>query len=408
MPNVKKSSFLKVVCHISHMIEVDKLCLWIIRNTEMCIGFGDLVVNYKAEELLSAIISCSPDGYVACDEFGKITFVNEVIERISGWSSKELLGQEVGKVYSLPESLTTQPLDYTENIKSQVAILFRRDGGKTTLKARQVEIKNIKNKNSKAGFRGYLTIFYTETSDNSNLDRAHLEFVSTVSHELRTPLTSIKGFAETLLRSSNKLSDENKKKYITIIKEQADRLIRLVENLLAVSRLESQSYQLTVRALDLQKIINKVCESLSSKSINHKIVQKIEKDIPNVWADADRLEQILTNLIDNAIKYSPHDSTVTIAISTLLNNQKIKEKIRVEVTDQGIGIKENDLLKIFSKFGRLDNPLTRQTQGTGLGLFITKSLVLALKGEIYVKSKPGETTFTVILPAVIPNQGIPL
>ncbi len=361
-------------------------------------------MSYKPEELINAILSCSPDGYVVCDEFGKITLINEVVERITGWTFNELKGQEVSKLYSLPESLIAKGTKGELSIKPQAAILFRRDGNKITIKSRQVEIRDFKNNT----FHGYLTIFHTESPIGSNADRAQVEFVSTVSHELRTPLTSIKGFADTLLRLGNKLTEENKKKYITIIQEQADRLIRLVEDLLAVSRLESHSFQLTIRALDLKKYIDKVCDSLKSKSREHKIILDIEKDIPNVWADADRLEQILTNLIDNAIKYSPNGSAVTVVISTLLNEQGVKDKLKIQVKDQGIGINEIDLKKIFSKFGRLDNPLTRQTEGTGLGLFITKSLILALKGEINVESKSGETVFTVILPAVISNQAIPL
>ncbi len=366
-------------------------------------------MSYKPEELFNAMMSCSPDGYVACDEFGKITFVNGVLERITGWDSKELIGSETSKVYSLPESLQVKKTLAGELVaKPQAAILFRRDGKKVTLKARQVEIRTLSNGKSKDEFKGYLTIFHTENPTDANLDRAQIEFVSTVSHELRTPLTSIKGFIETLLRAGDKLTEENKKKYIVIVKEQADRLIRLVEDLLAVSRLESQSQQLTVRALDLQSYIDKVCDSLSSKASKHKIVKEIEKDIPNVWADADRLEQILTNLIDNAIKYSPAGSAITIKVSTLKDEHNVKNKLMIEVIDQGGGITEIDLHKIFTKFGRLDNPLTRQTEGTGLGLFITKSLILALKGEISVKSKPGETIFTVVLPAVITNQAIPL
>lgn len=364
-------------------------------------------MSYKSEELFNAIVSCSPDGYIACNEFGKIIFVNEVIEKITGWTFEELIGKDAIKIYSLPESLISKHSSDGSVTIPQAAILFRKDGKKITLKARQTEIKS---EDAKDGlkFKGYFNVFHTQGSDGGNVERAQVEFVSTVSHELRTPLTSIKGFADTLLRSGTKLSEENKIKYITIIKEQADRLIRLVEDLLAVSRLESQSFQLTVRSLDLKNYINKVCDFLSSKSINHKIILKIEENIPNVWADADRLEQILTNLIDNAIKYSPSGSVVTTTVSSQTDKNNVKDKIKIEVSDQGIGIQDADLQKIFTRFGRLDNPLTRQTQGTGLGLFITKSLVLALKGDISVTSKPGGTTFTVILPAVVLNQAIPL
>lgn len=365
-------------------------------------------MNYKPNELLNAIFLCSPDGFVVSDISRKVVFVNKVIEMITGWSQDELIGKEVKKICLLPESITAKGEKDEVNIKSEAAILYCKDGKKITLPARQIEVKSTGNDKNKNKFTGYLTIFHIENHTESDGHKIKDEFVSTVSHELRTPLTSIKGFADTLLRSGNKVTPENQKKYLIIIKEQADRLTRLVEDLLAVSRLESQSLQLTIRALDVKKAINKVCDTLSTKSADHKIVLDIENNLPNVWADADRLEQILTNLIDNAIKYSPSGSTVTVKVTSLLNEQNVKDKLRIEVTDQGFGIKESDLPKIFSKFGRLDNPLTRQTQGTGLGLFITKSLVLSLKGEISVKSKAGETTFTVILPAVISNLAIPL
>lgn len=350
----------------------------------------------RLEELLDSILTCSPDGYIASDEYGKVILVNEVIEKITGWCTQELIGQEVSRIYTLPEGESF--------LKPQVAFLNRRDGEKVTIKARQIEIKN---KNEK-GFKGYLIIFHPQIPVDSNLDKAQEEFVSTVSHELRTPLTSIRGFAETLLKAGDKLPLENQRKYMKIIKDQADRLTRLVEDLLAVSRLESQSPKFEIRALDLKRAINKVCDSLGSKLNNRKIVQDIEENIPNVWADADKLEQILTNLVDNAIKYSPDSSTITVKVASVLNDQNIKDKLKIEVTDEGLGIKESDIPKIFTKFGRVDNPLTRQQQGTGLGLFITKSLVLSLRGDISVKSKPGETSFTVMLPAVVPSQAIPL
>lgn len=360
---------------------------------------------YKPEELLNAIFTCSPDGYVVSDDLGKVVYVNYIIERITGWTLNELIGKDVSGVYSMPEGIVSRGCCHDEVWRSQVAILTRQDGKKITLKARLIEIREDKSSNN---FRGYLAIFHPDSPSDLNVDRAQFEFVSTVSHELRTPLTSIKGFIETLLRSGEKLSEENKRKYITIVKEQTDRLIRLVEDLLAVSRLESHSYQLTIRSIDVRRAINKVCDSLSAKSPKHKIVINVEEETPNVLADADKLEQILTNLIDNAIKYSPQDSCVTVNALSILNENGTKDKVKIEVINQGPGINESDLSKIFTKFGRLDNPLTRQTEGTGLGLFITKALVLALKGDISVTSKVGETKFTVILPAFVSSQAIPL
>lgn len=241
---------------------------------------------------------------------------------------------------------------------------------------------------------GYLTIVHI--IQEHTVQQAQTEFVSTVSHELRTPLTSIKGFADTILRAGEKLDRTQQRRYVGIIKDQADRLTRLVEDLLAVSRLESKKLQLTMRAVDLREAIERVLRNLADKTGGHRIVTELPAGLPSVWADADRVEQILTNLIDNAIKYSPSGTTVTIAARELCGHP---ESIEFTITDQGLGITPEHLPKIFTKFGRLDNPLVRQTEGTGLGLYITRSLVLALGGQIEVNSKPGQTTFTVHLPA---------
>jgi len=147
---------------------------------------------------------------------------------------------------------------------------------------------------------------------------------------------------------------------------------------------------------DLREAIQRVTHILSEKARNHKINEVIPAGLPLVWADADRLEQILTNLIDNAIKYSPAETTVTVVARDVPGTP---EMVEFSVADQGGGIPQEHLPEIFSKFSRLDNPLTRQTEGTGLGLYITRSLVVALGGQIKVTSVPGCTTFTVQLPA---------
>lgn len=244
-----------------------------------------------------------------------------------------------------------------------------------------------------------LTVVYIVQAQS--VQQAQTEFVSTVSHELRTPLTSIKGFADTILRAGDRLDASAQRRYVGIIKDQADRLTRLVEDLLAVSRLESRKMQLTIRALNLEEAVQRVCQNLSEKSKRHQIVLKIPPGLPQVWADADRLEQILTNLIDNAIKYSAAETTVTVTARAVHQDP---EMVEFSVADQGGGISAEYIPQIFTKFSRQDNPLTRQTEGTGLGLYITKSLVIALDGNINVTSEPGSTTFTVQIPAATLEQ----
>jgi len=247
----------------------------------------------------------------------------------------------------------------------------------------------------------HLTIVYILQANS--LQQAQTDFVSTVSHELRTPLTSIKGFADTILRAGDRLDVSQQRRYVGIIKDQADRLTRLVEDLLAVSRLESKRLQFTNRAIDLQDAVERVQLNLAEKAEKHKIVIDIPAGLPPVWADADRLEQILTNLIDNAIKYSQAGTTVTFLARSIMydpgDGANPTEMVEFLVSDQGVGIPEEHLPKIFHKFSRLDNPLVRQTEGTGLGLYITRSLALALDGDITVASGAGGSTFTVRLPA---------
>ena len=217
------------------------------------------------------------------------------------------------------------------------------------------------------------------------------EFISTVSHELRTPLTSIRGFSQTLLTSWDKIDEESKKKFVKIIEEQSGRLINLVENILTVSKMETNKPLL--RKVEINPSINKIIQLLAQKYKTHHFVTHFNTQLPPANLDEDKFQQIITNLLDNAGKYSPENSEITITTKTE-NNQII-----ISVKDNGIGISESDLTKIFDKFVRLENHLTSKTQGNGLGLYITKKLVESMNGEIYATS--GEnigTTFCIKFP----------
>ena len=212
------------------------------------------------------------------------------------------------------------------------------------------------------------------------------EFISTVSHELRTPLTSIRGFSQTLLNSWDKIDEESKKKFIRIIEEQSNRLINLVENILAVSKLNADKP--IIKAIDVNSSVEKVVQILSEKYKFHKITTQFNKHLPLVGLDDDKFQQIMTNLIDNACKYSEEGKSVVISTS-----YADSDNVLITVQDEGCGIDERDLDKIFEKFVRLENLLTSKTQGNGLGLYITKNLVESLKGKIFVKSDSRGTIF---------------
>lgn len=217
------------------------------------------------------------------------------------------------------------------------------------------------------------------------------EFISTVSHELRTPLTSIRGFSQTLLNSWDKIDDENKKKFIKIIEEQSNRLIHLVENVLSVSKMNAGTEIL--KKVEVNEAIKKTLPLFTEQYKTKNFRLNLKPDLPPARLDEDKFQQILTNLIDNAAKYSADNKTVTVSTELLGNTVVIKIK------DEGVGIRKEDFDKLFKKFSRLENHLTSTTQGNGLGLYITKELVEKMNGEISFESEEGKgTTFIVKLP----------
>ena len=238
------------------------------------------------------------------------------------------------------------------------------------------------------------------------------DFISTVSHELRTPLTSIRGFSQTMLASWDKLDDESKKKFLNIIVEQSNRLINLVENMLSVTKLHNAKENLILKEFSIKQPIETVASIVKNqyKDKNFEII--IDKSTPAILADTDKFQQVMTNLIENAAKYGLENSTITIKAGLLgsgvMNQHSApdNENVSIKIINFGGEIPSEDYEKIFTKFARIDNPLTRKVQGSGLGLYITKNLVEKMGGKISVNStlKSGSkdvyiNTFEVILPA---------
>ena len=213
------------------------------------------------------------------------------------------------------------------------------------------------------------------------------EFIATVSHELRTPLTSIRGFSQTLLNSWE-IDDENKKKFIKIIEDQSNRLIHLVENVLSVSKMHAGSEVL--KKIDVNEAISKLIPLFTEQYKTRHFELELEKHLPPARLDEDKFQQVMTNLIDNAAKYSVNGKTVLVSTGISEN------MILIKVKDEGVGIKKEDRDKIFKKFSRLENHLTSTTQGNGLGLYITKQLVERMHGDIDFESEEGKGTVFIV------------
>jgi signal transduction histidine kinase len=232
------------------------------------------------------------------------------------------------------------------------------------------------------------------------------EWVSTVSHELRTPMTSIKGYADLLMLGGAGPVSETQTRFLEVIKNNADRLSLLVNDLLDISRIETGRMKLDFRPIDLHELVAIVVDNLHGRVEQEEKLMEIEVRLPDglpaVWGDIDRVTQILTNLLDNAFNYTPAGGTITIAAAPeeRIGLDKESERIAVRVIDTGIGIAADEQTKIFDRFYRSDQPDVQRVSGTGLGLAIVNHLVDMHGGRLMVHSEGlGKgSTFSFTLP----------
>lgn len=228
------------------------------------------------------------------------------------------------------------------------------------------------------------------------LDKVKDDFVSIASHEIRTPLTLVKGYSSTLLRPDLNLPPEKRQKFIVGIDDACNRLINLIDNLLSVSRIESGRFRINPQPVNVREVINHSVAGFQGQLGQHTVALELAGDEVRARCNRDQFEQVINNLISNAIKYSPSGEIKVVS-------RKIGDgpsaQVEVRISDEGIGISEEHLSHIFDKFYRAETGLTRKTQGTGLGLYIVKGIINSYNGDIRAESKPGEgSTFIVTLP----------
>jgi signal transduction histidine kinase len=240
---------------------------------------------------------------------------------------------------------------------------------------------------------------FRDLTEERTLETLKTEFVSTVSHELRTPLAAIYGAAMTLGREEVSDDEEQSSMLLKVITNESDRLARTVNAILWASRLDSDALTPTLETCDAVRLAGDVVDAQRTHLPGHVHLELVsESGVSAVAADADKVRQVLANLVDNAVKYSPDGGEVRVEVSAQ------DEQVRFAVHDEGLGIPSAEHRRIFDKFYRLDPDMTRGIGGTGLGLYICRELVRLMDGRIWVTSEPGRgSTFAFELPAADPS-----
>jgi sigma-B regulation protein RsbU (phosphoserine phosphatase) len=239
------------------------------------------------------------------------------------------------------------------------------------------------------------------------LDEMKDSFLSSVTHELRTPLTSIRSFAEILVEYPDE-SRETRKGFYLIIKRESERLSRLIDDVLDLSKIRAGKIEWRLKKLHSVSVIQKAIDAVSCLMLKKdlRLVTEIEEGLPAFRADEDRIIQVLTNLVGNAIKFTPQGGEIRIS-AKLLEGKRSEDRrdlIRISVSDTGIGISKEDLSRVFDDYSQCRNTLSEMPKGTGLGLPICKEIVSRHCGNIWVESEKGKgSTFHITLPVVLPE-----
>lgn len=363
----------------------------------MARNVGSIIANLQLyrevveerEELLQTFESISA-GLVLTSPEGKISQMNASARAIFA-APADAVGREYGEVILAPEfkdvfELTLKGVD--------VSIRELTTTVQNTERTYQIQTALVKNEDGKD--LGVVSIF-VDITDMKQIDRMKSSFVAMASHELRTPLTAIRGFTSTLLQDDTFTPDE-RREFLMIIEQECDRLRRLIDDLLNTARIEAnESLKPNYSMVDVAPLLEKVIKIQQQSTLKHDLKLSVTSEMPNMVADEDKLDQILTNLMNNAIKYSPNGGSI------ILHAKQDGKLLTFGVEDQGLGIPKEHLKKVFDQFHRVNNEDNRKIYGTGLGLYLVKHLVEKVHfGKIWVESEVGKgSTFWVQIPTNI-------
>ena len=352
----------------------------------------------RSRDYVKNILECINNGIIIVDMEDRITQLNKNATAMLGLTSADLIGLRY------PEALPPKLAGMVREVKDQALAngfalerMFEYSPAKDFQIPLGINASLLLDDN--AGRIGVIVVFrhmlvLKELERLRQINSLKSEFVSNVSHELRSPLSVIKSYVEAILNQVDPQDHQTHREFCSVIDEEADRLTVLVDDLLDISRIESGKFEILRESIGIGEIMSVALRSTAGKSAIHRIVIDVPDDLPNIRADKDKLVRAFSNLLDNAVKFSPEGGQIMLKAAA--SEQK---RIRLEIQDQGIGIAEDDIPHIFDKFFRVDNSDVYEIPGTGLGLPIVKHIVESHDGELSVSSRPGHgTTFTVWLP----------
>lgn len=348
------------------------------------------------KELLSITLSGMSEGVIAVDINKRIILYNTVAENLTGWEFADVEGKVVDEVFPIIDERIKDFIESPINKALQSGrtecgteydALLSRDGTERPIFVSAAPIRK-----SEGALIGAVMVF-RDVSHEREVDRMKADFTSSVSHELRTPLTSIKAYTATILRDPD-MPEETRQQFLAIIDEESNRLAALIGDLLEVSRIESGTAKIKKGIVDIAAVADRVLSALTPMADEKNIQLKTDicDELPELQADESKIESVFTNLVNNAIKFTPDQGQVSVCVGAQT------EELLIRVTDTGMGIPEEALPKIFERFYRVHRP-GKQIQGTGLGLAIVNEIVTMHGGRIDVESEVNHgTTFTVFLP----------
>lgn len=341
----------------------------------------------KEESQITGVLSTMREGVLLTDAQGRILLANQAVK-------------EMFHVASDPQGKSLIEVFRQEKIQKVCDQLLREEGRNSfELVLGYPEEKNlhINLSSMKSGeqIEGVVGVFI-DVTPMKKLEQMRKDFMANVSHELKTPLSSIKGYSETLLETEVK-EPKQIKEFLKIIHRNAERVEKLVEDIMNLSRLEQHEEKLSLESVSISLLAKEVCDQLEHLAQLKKITlkNKIASDLPLVQADSSKVQKVMTVILENAIKYTPENGEVNLSAIS-------KEKeVQIAIEDSGAGIDAHDLPRIFERFYRVEKSRTREVGGSGLGLAIAKHLVLAHGGKIWVESQLGQgSTFFFTLPFV--------